>query len=144
VSKLTKSLTRRPPIAHVGGLVKKFGLNTKKIRRIAFDVPEVRLLLKSALSSDKNFDTAVQFAALLLTFFYTGARPGTLLRTEIYKTHIKIRDVAIHRVVSQEGVMKGFEARLKLKHWKGYNNGGAYDLLVKVSGMNQAFDLSRC
>jgi len=82
---------------------------------------------------------AVQTHLLLLTFLFTGARPGSILRTRKYMDcylewqvrHLRSlpytqadtarQDVQLLRVET-DNVTTGFNVLLTLKHFKGYHN----------------------
>ena len=78
----------------------------------------------TAMTSSNNLDTAIQHVVLLNVFFYSAARPGSVLSTPAYKAFLTIGDVRIFREVSRTSATTvGFTIQVTLHNFKGYQNG---------------------
>lgn len=87
----------------------------------------------------------MQFSLALLLFFYTAARPSTIMRTESYPSPLLVRHVRVRRVAKKG--MVGFQVRLTLVGWKGYNHLNSNELKVsqlQPSVYHPRIELIRC
>lgn len=75
---------------------------------------------------------AVQWHALILAFFYTGGRGGSLLRTGRYNEFITWRDVVFRPAADEHGTVIGIGVNLTLRNWKGYHKGRRLRVTYKL------------
>ncbi|OCF59176.1 hypothetical protein L486_03677 [Kwoniella mangroviensis CBS 10435] len=95
------------------------------VRRITtLYAADVKGLLETCFKTHQGkFDIAVQTAAMLLSFFYTGARPGSILKTDMYPDEFSVwRDLVFKPARDEDGQVTGFGVMFTLKAFKGYHN----------------------
>jgi hypothetical protein len=95
-----------------------FHLPAHRKTRVTFYEEECRLCIEWALRNFNSRDLAIQFGLAVTTFFYTAARPSSVVKTSNTDEFLALRDIEISRHTIN-GVMVGFDMVINFKHFRG-------------------------
>ncbi|KAJ9111050.1 hypothetical protein QFC19_001248 [Naganishia cerealis] len=109
-----------------------FHLPAHRKTRVTFYEEECRLCIEWALRNFNSRDLAIQFGLAVTTFFYTAARPSSVVKTSNTDEFLALRDIEISRHTIN-GVMVGFDVVINFKHFKGRFYGHGKQVLYAVN-----------
>ncbi|OCF36600.1 hypothetical protein I316_01852 [Kwoniella heveanensis BCC8398] len=108
---------------HAEILIQTYGLTQRKRRKTTLYPSDVRALLEILYeNSGSKWDVIVQNAALLLSFMYLGARPGSFLKTAHWPKHYaRWKDIKWRPVRDGQGTIIGYDLYFTVRSFKGYH-----------------------
>ncbi|WVF73095.1 hypothetical protein IAT40_007914 [Kwoniella sp. CBS 6097] len=103
-------------------LAKLRNLTWKKRRVTTLFAADMKGLIETIFQVyEGKWDLAIQTAAEFLAFFYTGARPGSILATKGYPLEFSVwKDVAFRPVRDDTGKIISYDTYFTLKAFKGF------------------------
>ncbi|WVQ99693.1 hypothetical protein IAU59_006834 [Kwoniella sp. CBS 9459] len=117
-------LAKRDIRKHVKLLVEYYGLKKHERRKTTLYPEDIKGLIEHIFEEyHDRIDIAVQMAAMILVFMYTGARPGSVLKTRHYPYLYSVwRDIKFFPARDAEGQTVGFDVHVTLRSFKGYHS----------------------
>ncbi|OCF45414.1 hypothetical protein I317_00659 [Kwoniella heveanensis CBS 569] len=108
---------------HAEILITTYGHTQRKRRKTTLYPSEVRALLEILYeNSGSKWDVIVQNAALLLSFVYLGARPGSFLKTAHWPKHYaRWKDIKWRPVRDGQGTIIGYDLYFTVRSFKGFH-----------------------
>nr|XP_019004939.1 uncharacterized protein I203_01782 [Kwoniella mangroviensis CBS 8507]OCF68400.1 hypothetical protein I203_01782 [Kwoniella mangroviensis CBS 8507] len=141
-----KAEARKTIWSHVDVLTTVYNLKPSPRHRTTLYPADILGLIEFTLErADNHWDIAVQFCCLLPTFFYTGARVGSVLST-VYKKleYLTWGDIRFRPVRNTIKKIVGYDVIIEIRSWKGYSKDQLrikFHIKSTSKGRNANFDL---
>lgn len=131
-------------------LITTLHLRTLPRKKLILSNQDIQVILKENYHQITSYDVSVQYGALLLMFFYTLARPSSLLPTISYQwSGIRLHQLELWRTFDKtegEPCMVGFGVKITIEHFKGHHLTSSlsevYPVPTTVWEQNLDFDLA--
>jgi hypothetical protein len=124
-------------VSHSGWLKTSFDLRGNDKKKVTYRTLEVKILIEELLDPAHlvDADAAIQMVAIILMFYYTAARLGSLLTVPGSPSFIKLKNLEFHRRLvhpgrgesNGNGKTLGFDVMITYDIMKGYQSTAEID-----------------